>query len=88
MNTQEKIDFRNTEGSDLIRISKDFIVCLSDITNIELINEHPKTNTTSDEYPKYKVNLANCGWEWCIITIEDFNKYLKPFVLDLSETDL
>lgn len=88
MNTQETIDLRDNEGSDLIRINKEFIVRLSDITNIELINEHPKTKNTGDDYPKYKVNLANCGWEWCIITIEDFNKYLKPLVLDLSETDL
>lgn len=89
MNIQEKNDFRNTEGSDLIRISKEFIVKLQDITNIELVQKHPTTEKTDDTYPKYKISLdkRSSAWNWCLISIKEYEKYLKPFVLDASEKD-
>lgn len=89
MNIEEKIKFRNSEGSNLVRISKDFIVRLQDITNIELVVKHPSTEKADNTYPKYKVSLDknSSAWNWCLISIADFEKYLKPFVLDITEEE-
>lgn len=68
----------------LIRVNEKFVCKVGSITNIELVNKHPDNNST-DGFPKYKISLKNSAWNWCLISVQDFEKYLEPIIIDFTK---
>lgn len=76
--------------SNLVQISeidKEIYVNLNCIRAIEKIDHHPGTNETNG-FPKYQIFLKDCFWTWVLITIEEFNKFIKPFILSKNKIEL
>ena len=69
-------------SNGLFQISEHHYVKFNDINGIELIYEHPESKDKTG-FPKYQVNFTkNSKWSWVIITVESFNKYILPFVVN------
>lgn len=67
--------------SDIIRLSEKHYARLSDINAIEKVYAHPNNADLKAGFPKYKVCFGNgAKWDWVLITIEEFDKYLKKYV--------
>lgn len=68
---------RKTEG--ILKIRDDFYVNMSKIDNIELIDEHPTSNSKLDP-PKYCIRYKDSYYNWSLVTIDDFKKYIEPYI--------
>ena len=64
--------------------SADYFVRISDICGIKKVFSHPNDSDDKNGYPKYQVFLKNSQWTWVLVSIEDFNKFIKPFVINLN----
>lgn len=67
-------------NSGIIRLSEDHYARLSDISSIEKVYAHPKNPDFKTGFPKYQVYFMNSKWDWILITIEEFEKYVKKYV--------
>lgn len=63
----------------LLRLRDNFYVNISKIDNIELVDEHPSTNNPLNP-PKYCVRFKDSYYNWSLISIEDFKKYIEPYI--------
>ena len=67
--------------SDIIRLSENHYARLSDIVAIEKVYTHPNNPTLTTGFPKYAVYFRkDTKWNWILITIEEFEKYVKKYV--------
>lgn len=67
--------------SDIIRLSEKHYARLSDINAIEKVYAHPNNADLKVGFPKYKICFGkDAKWDWVLITIEEFEKYLKKYV--------
>lgn len=74
---------KNIFKSDLIPISDssaEYYIRLSDINGIKKVYSHPNNTDDTKGYPKYQVYLKDGAWSWVLITVSDFDKYIKPYV--------
>lgn len=70
----------------LIRISDgdEYYVNIHEVSGIKKIFSHPNDSTVTKGFPKYQVCLReSAAWKWVIITADDFEKYFKPYILNL-----
>lgn len=70
---------KRRQKDGLLRIKDDFYVNISKIDNIELIDTHPSNNNPLNP-PKYCVRFKDSYYNWSLITIEDFKKYIEPYI--------
>jgi len=63
----------------IIRIRDSFYINLDEIDCIELVSKHPSDNSTLNP-PKYCIRYRNSYYNWSLISIEDFKKYLEPYI--------
>ena len=77
----------STNPSDLIRIASDdaYFVKLNDINGIKKVYAHPNDANVKKGFPKYQIFLNCSTWSWVLISVEDFEKYLAPFILNYDE---
>ena len=67
--------------SDIIRLSENHYARLSDIVAIEKVYAHPNNPTLTTGFPKYEVYFGkDAKWNWILITIEEFEKYVKKYI--------
>lgn len=69
---------------DGVNNGADYFVRISDICAVKKVLSHPKDSSDTNGFPKYQVFLKNSEWTWVLVTIEDFNKFIKPFVINLN----
>lgn len=77
------VNHTNGICSDLIQISngkEEIYIRLSDIIGIEKVNHHPDKTEATSGFPKYQIYLSNSVWKWVLISVENFEKYLKKYV--------
>ena len=72
--------------STLIQISDDggsgseYYVGLNDIGGIKKVYSHPNDSNDKKGFPKYQVFMRNGVWSWVLITMDEFKKYVKPYI--------
>lgn len=62
----------------------DYFVRISDICAMKKVFSHPNNSDDTNGFPKYQVFLKNSQWTWVLISIKDFDIYIKPFVINLN----
>lgn len=70
---------KNKDGIIIIKIKENLYINIDQIDCIELVDSHPSSGSKLNP-KKYCIRYRNSYYHWSLVSIEDFEKNIKPYI--------